>query len=199
MENNGENVDESLRGERSSEVERRPHMPAVEGSIPSAPTKTYLLIPLTKGMFAKIDPEDGPLVGQYKWSANQTTPGRFYAQTKINSKINLYLHRLISGVGPGELVDHWNGDTLDCRRSNLRTANYSQNSWNAKLRHSKTGYCGVRIQKKSRRYLAIIGHQRKYIRLGSFDTAMEAALAYDRAARRLRGEFAVLNFPLAES
>jgi len=35
--------------------------------------------------------------------------------------------------------------------------------------------------------------------LGTHDTAEEAAKVWDEAAKRLHGEYAVLNFPLAKS
>lgn len=55
------------------------------------------------------------------------------------------------------------------------------------------GYRGV--EKNRNRYRARIHHDNKIIRLGSYDTAEEAARAYDRAAIEARGRFARLNFP----
>jgi hypothetical protein len=52
----------------------------------------------------------------------------------------------------------------------------------------------VSLDKRSGRWRAYtdLGHGRRYI--GRFDTAKEAALAYDKSAKLLIGERAVLNF-----
>jgi hypothetical protein len=57
----------------------------------------------------------------------------------------------------------------------------------------KSGYRGVYVHHTGR-YAAYIQHQRKKRHLGMFATADEAAQAFDRAARQLRGSRARLNF-----
>jgi hypothetical protein len=56
------------------------------------------------------------------------------------------------------------------------------------------GYRGVNVDQRCGRYQAYIRHQRKKRSLGYYDTAHEAAMAFDRAARQLRGSSARLNF-----
>ncbi len=92
----------------------------------------------------------------------------------------------------GEKVDHINGNTLDCRRDNLRLATHQQNIRNSKLSTSnKTGYKGVWINRG--KIVASITVNYKHVVLGSFDTLLDAAIAYNYAAVENFGDFARLN------
>jgi hypothetical protein len=92
---------------------------------------------------------------------------------------------------PGALVDHVNGDTLDNRRENLRVATHAENSQN-KRKISK-GFKGV--YERRGHWIASIAACGTRVRLGSFATPEEAAMAYDDGARKWHGPFARVNFP----
>lgn len=92
-----------------------------------------VLIPLTKGLFARVSPEDANL-GTRNWQAYKGKSG-FYALGKVSlggkKQKTISLHRAVVGMMPsGCVVDHINGDTLDCRRENLRATNKTVNNRN---------------------------------------------------------------------
>jgi hypothetical protein len=62
----------------------------------------------------------------------------------------------------------------------------------------ESGYKGVEFRKDRGKWRAYIGDRRcgNLKRLGHFDSAEEAALAYDEAAKERYGDDAFLNFPL---
>jgi hypothetical protein len=99
-------------------------------------------------------------------------------------------------AGPGQQVDHINGNRLDNRRENLRLCNSNGNNQNARLAsHNTSGYKGVSWCKKWKKFQVRIWLNNRQRYLGSFTSALEAAQAYDTAARSMYGTFARLNFP----
>ena len=58
-------------------------------------------------------------------------------------------------------------------------------------KNNTTGFKGV--TKKRNKYVAQIKINYNTIRLGSFDTAEEAAIEYNKAAKKYGGRFATLN------
>ena len=83
-------------------------------------------IPLTQGKVTQIDPEDWPLVSHYTWHAKLENGKHWYAATSVidpetGEQVMLKMHRVITGAGPGEMVDrNDNRQTIDNRRLNLR-------------------------------------------------------------------------------
>lgn len=113
----------------------------------------------------------------------------------------LLLHRFLMNAQAGQIVDHCDRDPLNNRMENLRFATPAQSGQNATRRRGMTGYRGVfvRINEGGHPYGlpfgACITADGKHFRLGNFARLLDAAIAYDNAARTLHGEFAVLNFP----
>lgn len=152
-------------------------------------------ITLTKGLVAKVDDEDFPLVSRYRWCVSGEAC-RPYAATSIGGKA-VSLHRLIMGVVERRVqVDHINRDTLDCTRENMRLATIAQNRANSSC-CSQSGFKGVFVRKTGR-FMAQIVVSRKCIYLGTFDSREDAARVYDDAARRHFGVFARVNFPAVD-
>lgn len=92
-----------------------------------------------------------------------------------------------------EVVDHVNGVRDDNRICNLRGATRDENARNNRRNLSGTGYKGVIRATKTDRWEARIKVSGRQSHIGTFDTAEDAARAYDAAAVRLHGEFSVTN------
>jgi len=155
-------------------------------------------VPLTRGLAAMVDRADYErVVSVGKWHAGQARSGRYYARRRVRTGPNSTriesLHTFLTGW---PLVDHINGDALDNRRSNLRPATAQENAFNRGPNSNNTsGFKGVCWVSSRGRWLARIKADGRTRHLGYHATAMSAAVAYDRAARLLHGEFAWLNFP----
>jgi len=107
------------------------------------------------------------------------------------------MHREIVNIPKGLKCDHINGNSLDNRKANLRTVTRQQNCWNNRKRRprSLSKYKGVSYSSRGRPWKAMLMVGRKRIYLGPFDTQIQAAKAYDRAAKNYFGPYARLNFP----
>lgn len=155
-------------------------------------------IPLTNGKTCLIDESDYEMVSQYTWrelKVRRRSYATAYAGYSNGQPKIIYMHRLITNPEEGMVVDHINHNGLDNRRDNLRVCTQSQNicNHNRKRSNSNSGYVGV--SKKPRGYQAHITIRGRYINVGFFQDAEEAARARDEAAIKYHGEFAYLNFP----
>ena len=96
------------------------------------------------------------------------------------------------GYMPKE-IDHRDRNPKNDRIENLREASREQNLWNVK-RKNRSGFKGVFFRPDRGKYWATICISGKQTHLGVFSSAEEAAVAYDKAARKYFGEFATCNF-----
>ena len=155
---------------------------------------------LTHNQYAFVDDEDYDLVKNYIWTASLSRKVRYYARTFIKSEdgekktISLFLQHLILGMPPtGKRLFFKDGNPLNCQKSNLEFVTFGQASHsyyqkNKHCKNAKENFKGVTVS-----YIARIGYDNKSIIIGTFDSELSAALAYNQKAIELFGEKAVLN------
>lgn len=157
-------------------------------------------IPLTKGYVAVVDDEDFERVNARKWHALVGKSRAVYAERTVRGEdgkqSHLLMHRFILGItDPKVEVDHRDHDGLNNRRGNLRACSKLQNQHNQqKPRGKSSKFKGVSWFKHCRRWAAQIMVKGKAINIGYYKTELEAARAYDAAAKEHFGEFAHVNF-----
>jgi len=169
--------------------------PARSALQPGSRSRTGLLIPLTQGKFAIVDPEDYDNLIKYKWIAHQDGKKYYAYRTIPYTKKKIAMHRQIMHAPKGLIVDHIDGDSLNNRRSNLHICTPAQNGYNRHPSHkSFSGYKGVYWHKHHGKWHVRITKFGRTHYLGSFADPAEAARAYDKKAKELFGEYAYLNF-----
>lgn len=134
-----------------------------------------------------FDKEDYDKIRNFSWTLSHN-----YILAHPYGSSNIYLHKFIMDVD-NAIVDHINGNTLDCRKQNLRIASHAQNSMNRKVSVNNTsGITGVTWKKDKEKWKAYITVKGKQIHLGYFkkEELEKAILARKTAEKEYFKEFA---------
>lgn len=145
------------------------------------------------GLVALVDDEDFESLNQYKWHAHKNKKSGYYA-VRATPNGAIKMHRQILGLtDPKIFGEHGDRNGLNNQRNNLRIATNAQNCANTKANKNgtKSGYKGVNNYKG--KWIAKIGVHGSRLYLGSFDSKIKAAEAYNTAALLFFGKFARLN------
>lgn len=144
--------------------------------------------------YIHADVEDMDTLSWFRWYIN----GNGYAIASYPKPLGdwtkkILMHRLLLNSSGDMHVDHINHNKLDNRHMNLRRCTRKQNQGNSRMQsNNKTGFKGV-FKSINGKFVAQVKIDLKSIHLGTFETAEEAAKAYNKAAHEEWGEFAYLN------
>jgi hypothetical protein len=156
-------------------------------------------IKLTRNQVTIVDDIDYDYLMQWKWVAltGNRNEGKFYAAriTHPNGKSKaIMMHRVIAKrirLSLEHLIDHIDRNRLNNQRNNLREATVTQSAQNC-VKNNKTGFRGV-VEKPNGKWVSQIRANNKSFYLGTFDSPVLAAIIYNRKAKELHGDFAILN------
>lgn len=150
---------------------------------------------LSKGKIALVDDDDFEKLKAFKWFYNShgyAIRSKFIGVKEGKQKQTIIsMHRMIMGTPDGMDTDHINHDKLDNRKENLRICTTSENSCN---KHQNVGVSGFRgVRKHYKKWQAQIWSNGKFYSIGTYKTSKDAAIAWNEAARKYHGKFAMLN------
>lgn len=161
-------------------------------------------VSLTQDVTGLVDAADwSDIMHRYRWYALFSPArwgwhSRWVMRATLQGGGQVLAHTLIAalaGFEAADVIDHIehrgpHDRIIDNRRCNLRPASYAENA--AAARRMPDSFRGV-LQLPSGRWRAAIRRHGKREHLGTFDTDVEAAAAYDAAALDTHGSFATLN------
>jgi len=144
-----------------------------------------------------IDDEDYERLKGFKYNVyrGDEERGLYYFSRNLyvdGKRTMTRLHRDVMGCikGDRKTVDHINGNTLDCRKVNLRICTNTENCRNAKTHKNNTsGVKGVCWSKSSKKWQAHIRVDYIRIHLGLFTNIKDAEKAYADASAKYHGVF----------
>lgn len=149
-------------------------------------------IPLNQGKYAIVDDDNYEELNQYKWTLGRDEARRWFSVAPWKQK-SISMQEQIMKPKIGQIVLHRNGDRLNNRRENLILGTKGMVNLTRGLQsNNTTGYRGV-TRYRNGRFVANIRINKRRVFLGYFDSAEQAAQAYNTAALGAWGELAPLN------
>ena len=140
-----------------------------------------------------IDDNDYNFLNEYRWRFSKGG----YAKTEIiinKKQTTIGMHRLIMNPPQNMQIDHIDHNGLNNQRDNLRIVTSQQNLMNKlKRKNCSSIFKGVHWNKRDKKWVAQIGINKKIYNIGSFIFETDAAVAYNKKATELFGEYACLN------
>ncbi len=161
--------------------------------------------------FAQVDDNMFEYLSQWLWCARKSKHTFYVARNEKvgNRVVTTTMHRVIMGLSREDkrVVDHIDHNGYNNQITNLRICTRSQNCMNRnKIDNATSNFKGVTVvcsKRFSKKKQDFIYHKVKFrseikingnrMRLGTFITERDAAIAYNSAAIKMFGEFAILN------